>query len=387
MTILFADLVGFTALAERKDPEQVKALVDNLFERLVADVTSFGGRVDKILGDAIVALFGAPVAHEDDAERAVRASLRMQRTFAEQVADLEVPMQMRIGVNTGEVLVGALRAGGDYTAMGDVVNTASRLQTVAPPGGVLVGPATHAATEDAVAYESVGDAEVRGREERVATWLAIEPLTLPGHRRRALKIPLVGRELERSLLLHTIRIAHSQRRAVLAVVEGDGGVGKTRLVKEVLGELEEAGGTVLVGACVPYGEANRWWPMASALAPLLDVDLAQTAPDLRIRLGHRLASLIGPAPDHEHRDALDRRAAAPLRTAVAAGRDRPGADATGARPRRARRPRVADREGSAHPRHRRRPLGQPAGAGADRGVAPPHGVRPVRAARHDPPRR
>jgi class 3 adenylate cyclase/tetratricopeptide (TPR) repeat protein len=304
VTILFADLVGFTALAERKDPEQVKALVDNLFEALVADVTSFGGRVDKILGDAIVALFGAPVAHEDDAERAVRASLRMQRTFADRVADLEVEMQMRIGVNTGEVLVGALRAGGDYTAMGDVVNTASRLQTVAPPGAVLVGPATHAATQDAVAYESVGEVEVKGREEQVPAWLALEPLTLPGHRRRALKVPLVGRELEWSLLLHTLRIAHSQRRAVLAVVEGDGGVGKTRLVKEVLTGLEDSGGKVLIGACVPYGEANRWWPMASALAPLLDVDLARTAADLRTRLGHRLASLIGPAPDAEHREAL-----------------------------------------------------------------------------------
>ena len=131
---------GFTSQAERMDPEQVKSLVDGLFQRLVEDVTSFGGRVDKILGDAIVALFGAPVAHEDDAERAVRASLRMQRSITELVADLDLPIRMRIGVNTGEVLVGALRAGGDYTAMGDVVNTASRLQTAAPPGGVLVGP-------------------------------------------------------------------------------------------------------------------------------------------------------------------------------------------------------------------------------------------------------
>jgi class 3 adenylate cyclase/tetratricopeptide (TPR) repeat protein len=304
VTILFADLVGFTALAECKDPELVKALVDNVFERLVADVTSFGGRVDKILGDAIVALFGAPVAHEDDAERAVRASLRMQRTFKEQVADLEVPMQMRVGVNTGEVLVGALRAGGDYTAMGDVVNTASRLQTAAPPGGVLVGPATQAATADAVAYEFVGDVEVRGREEKVPAWSAIEPLTLPGRRRRPLKVPLVGREMERSLLLQTINIAHGQRRAVLAVVEGDGGVGKTRLVKEVLSSGLEAAGTVLVGNCVPYGEANRWWPIASALAPILGVDLAEPTPDLRTTLEEKLGSLIGPAPDQEHRGAL-----------------------------------------------------------------------------------
>src|SRR5262245_52811997 len=183
VTVVFADMVGFTALAERRDPEHVKSIVDGLFERLVDDVTTFGGRVDKILGDAIVALFGAPVAHEDDAERAVRASLRMQRSAEKEVADLDVPVKMRIGVNTGEVLVGALRAGGDYTAMGDVVNTAARLQTVAPPGGVLVGPATRAATSGAIAYESIGDVDVRGREENVAGWLAIEPLTLPGRRR------------------------------------------------------------------------------------------------------------------------------------------------------------------------------------------------------------
>ena len=162
VTVLFADLVGFTGQAERMDPEMVKTLVDGLFQCLVEDVTSFGGRVDKILGDAIVALFGAPVAHEDDAERAVRASLRMQRSIVERVADLELPIRMRIGINTGEVLVGALRAGGDYTAMGDVVNIASRLQTAAPPGGVLVGPATHARHRGAIAYEPVGEVEVRG---------------------------------------------------------------------------------------------------------------------------------------------------------------------------------------------------------------------------------
>ena len=305
VTVLFADLVGFTSQAERMDPEQVKSLVDGLFQRLVEDVTSFGGRVDKILGDAIVALFGAPVAHEDDAERAVRASLRMQRSITELVADLDLPIRMRIGVNTGEVLVGALRAGGDYTAMGDVVNTASRLQTAAPPGGVLVGPATHAATEGAIAYESVGEFQVRGRDERVAAWLALEPLTLPGRRRRRMPVPFVGRQLELSLLIDTMRVAQSQRRAVLAIVEGEGGVGKTRLVEEVLhGYVKQQEGTVLIGACVPYGEANRWWPIASALGPVLDVEPGAISVELRARLEHRLSDLIGPAADEEHRAAL-----------------------------------------------------------------------------------
>jgi class 3 adenylate cyclase len=162
VTVLFADLVGFTTLSEARDPEQVKNLVDTCFSRLVADVLAFGGRVDKIVGDAIVALFGAPVAHEDDAERAVRAALQMQQTMC----DLNEDVKLRVGVNTGEVLVGALRAGGDYTAMGDVVNTASRLQTLASPGQVVVGPETRAATLDTFRYEPLGELHARGR----GTW-------------------------------------------------------------------------------------------------------------------------------------------------------------------------------------------------------------------------
>ena len=142
VTVLFADLVGFTTLAEYMDPEQAKRLVDRAFARLVDDVTEYGGRVDKLLGDGILALFGAPVSHEDDPERAVRAGLRMQdtlnRTMARSTPDGDIDIRMRVGINTGEVLVGTL-AGTEYTAMGDVVNTASRLQSMAPPGRVIVG--------------------------------------------------------------------------------------------------------------------------------------------------------------------------------------------------------------------------------------------------------
>src|SRR5437867_1955987 len=165
VTVLFADLVGFTGLSEARDPEQVKNLVDRCFERLVADIISHGGEVDKIVGDAILALFGAPTAHEDDAERAVRAGLCMQRTLAEWAPSAGAgDLRMRVGINTGEVLVGALRAGGDYTAMGDVVNTAQRLQTVALPGQVVVGPATYAATRRAISYSGLGEVTARGRE-------------------------------------------------------------------------------------------------------------------------------------------------------------------------------------------------------------------------------
>jgi class 3 adenylate cyclase len=200
VSMLFGDLVGFTTLSEQLDPEHVKNIVDRCFERLAADITSFGGRVDKIVGDAVVALFGAPVAHEDDAERAVRAALQMQRTLAEEAAAIGADLRMRIGINTGEVLVGALRAGGDYTAMGDVVNTASRLQTHASGGQVIVGEETFLATSSVFRYESLGLLQARGRDEPVRAWSAHAALTAPGRRTRRSESPLVGRETAVDLL-------------------------------------------------------------------------------------------------------------------------------------------------------------------------------------------
>jgi class 3 adenylate cyclase len=184
VTVVFADLVGFTSMSENLDPERVKQLVDDAFERLVHDVRTFGGRVDKIIGDAVVALFGAPVAHEDDAERAVRAALRMQETLTNYASESGVEIRMRVGVNTGEVLVGALRAGGDYTAMGDVVNIAARLQTSADPGEVLVGESTFSATQAVFNYDSRGVLYVRGREQAINVWVAKEALVAPGFRFR-----------------------------------------------------------------------------------------------------------------------------------------------------------------------------------------------------------
>ena len=175
VTVLFADLVGYTSMAEQLDPEKVKRLIESCFARLVVDIETFGGRVDKVLGDAILALFGAPVAHEDDAERAVRAGAAdagharpvRRRTRRDDPAN---SIQMRIGINTGEVLVGTL-AGSDYTAMGDVVNTASRLQALAPPGGVLVGNATAALCPPSVTSQPFGVTPIRGREQVEEAWL------------------------------------------------------------------------------------------------------------------------------------------------------------------------------------------------------------------------
>ncbi len=265
VTVVFADLVGFTALSESLDPERVKNLVDGCFRRLGEDVVAFGGRVDKIVGDAIVALFGAPVAHEDDAERAVRAALRMQESLVEHAAEVGVALQLRVGVNTGEVVVGRV-GGGDYTAMGDVVNTASRLQSLADPGSVLVGASTHAVTSGVVQYEAVGDLSVRGRQGPVSTWRAIRPIGLPGHRVRRDLAPLVGRDDELALLAAAVDHSVRHRRSHLLLILGDAGTGKGRLASE-LGRYARTRheAALLTGRCVPYGESQDWFAIADAV--------------------------------------------------------------------------------------------------------------------------
>jgi class 3 adenylate cyclase/tetratricopeptide (TPR) repeat protein len=281
-TVLFADLVGFTTFSESADPERVKNLLDRCFERLVADVTAFGGQIDKIVGDAIVALFGAPVAHEDDAERAVRAALQMQQTLAALRQELRVGAEMRVGVNTGEVLVGAMRGAGEYTAMGDVVNIASRLQAAARPGQVIVGPLTYEATRRVVRYEALGALVVKGREEPVEAWTAEEVIAPPGQRAKHGRAPLIGREPEMALLRRMFDAAVNRRRAQLVLLFGEAGVGKSRLAIELASmAYEELGATVMKGPCLPYGEANVWWPCAEAVRHTCGVELDDSTTDAR----------------------------------------------------------------------------------------------------------
>ena len=173
VTVVFADLVGYTAMSEHLDPEQVKRLIDGAFELLVADIVAFGGRVDKILGDGILAIFGAPVAHEDDPDRAVRAAMQMHSSlerFSRSQLDRDGELQLRIGVNTGEVLVGSVAGTADYTALGDVVNLASRLQSLAPPGSVYIGDGTAALLSVEILREQLADVTVRGREQVEQVW-------------------------------------------------------------------------------------------------------------------------------------------------------------------------------------------------------------------------
>ncbi len=296
VTVLFADLVGFTTLAEYMDPEQAKRLVERAFARLVDDVTEFGGRVDKLLGDGILALFGAPVSHEDDPERAVRAGLRMQETLARTMAhstrDGSVDIRMRVGINTGEVLVGTL-AGTEYTAMGDVVNTASRLQSMAPPGRVIVGESTFALTAHTIDYESAGELVARGRERTVKAWLAVAASAPPGVRRRhRTEVPIVGRDAELTIAHEGLINGIERYRAVVLSFVGENGVGKRRLVTEVLDRVAaccDGDINLLHGHCIAYGQANAYFPIALALAERFDVDPGLSADELRAEIMSRAA--------------------------------------------------------------------------------------------------
>jgi hypothetical protein len=308
VTVLFADVVGFTSLAEHRDPETVKRLIDRIFARLAEVITGFGGRVDKLLGDGVLALFGAPVAHEDDAERAVRAALRMHETLAAYSDEqaLEPPLRMRIGINTGEVLMGTL-AGADYTAMGDVVNTASRLQAAAPPGGVLVGEATYALTADIVRYDESSVLQPRGREQSVNTWLALDMLAPPGFRLRRSDLRLVGRSAELGLVHAALRLVAAEGRSLVLNITGEGGVGKSRLVEEVVATLEGAGlpeALVLEGVCAPYGESNAWSPIAMALAGHMGLDPDLPVDEVRDEALRRSERLLGDSGDTVEVDRL-----------------------------------------------------------------------------------
>ncbi|MCH7789890.1 MAG: AAA family ATPase [Acidobacteria bacterium] len=305
VTVLFGDLVGFTAMSEHEDPERIKRVIDDVFAVLADDITSFGGNVDKVVGDGIVALFGATIAHEDDAERAVRAALRMQRSVADFAERESVPLEMRIGVNTGEVLVGSISADGDWTAMGDVVNTASRLQSMADPGSVVVGEVTHEATHRAVFYQAIGDVELRGRDDSVRAWIARTVLGLPGQRRGREARPIVGREGEISLLCNAIDSAFVRRRSFTMIVAGESGIGRSRLVDEVVAyATEEHSAALLEAPCVPYGEADRWFPVAELVRYAIGIRLGDPPAAARAAVSDGLSVAFGTDTD----DAVVRRA-------------------------------------------------------------------------------
>ena len=216
-TVLFVDLVDSTSLVSASDPEIVRRRVTQFFDRVSRHIETHGGTVEKFAGDAVMAAFGIPTAHEDDAERAVRAALEI----LDSIEDLE--LQARIGIEAGEVVTGA----GDSTfATGEAVNLAARLQQVADPGQVLIGPGVHRLTLGRIEVDDVGPVEVRGREEPVWVWVAVSADGRPPA--QVAITPLVGRDHELELLENTFARAVRDRRAHLFTVYGEPGVGKSR---------------------------------------------------------------------------------------------------------------------------------------------------------------
>jgi class 3 adenylate cyclase len=217
VTVVYADLVGSTADAERLDPEDVRGRLAPYHERVRKELERFGGTVEKFIGDAVVALFGAPVAHEDDPERAVRAALAIQESIAElNEADRRLELEVRIGVHTGEALIrlGADPRAGEGIAFGDVMNTGARLQSAAPPGGILVGEPTYRATRHTIDYGEAEPVVARGKAEAVSAWTAVQALSRLGvDVRQAGPAPLVGRQRELALLVGALERAREEREA------------------------------------------------------------------------------------------------------------------------------------------------------------------------------
>jgi len=259
VTVLFADVTGSTALGERLDPESLRRVLARYFDVAREAVGRHGGVVEKFIGDAVMAVFGVPRVHEDDALRAVRAALELRRTLEPLNEELErdygTTLELRIGVNTGEVVTGTE----ERLATGDAVNVAARLEQVARPGEILLGPETVRLVRDAVTVEVLEPLELKGKSEPFAPARLIAlDADAPGHARR-LHVQMVGRERQLSLLRNAYENVVSERSCHLFTVLGSAGVGKSRLVAEFLRTLDDA--TVLAGRCLSYGEGITYWPV------------------------------------------------------------------------------------------------------------------------------
>ena len=265
-TALFADLVGSTSLAEREDPEVVQGVVGTAFDRLAEEIARYEGLLEKFMGDAILAVFGVPRAHEDDADRAVRAGLEMQAVLSELnrgFADEGKPqLAMRIGVEAGEVLVDVERASGprDRMLTGDAVNTAARLQSAAEPGRVIVGPGVYEATKEVIEYRGLPALEAKGKAEPVPVWEALRIRARQRGERPELGMQarLVGRDEELSVLIQTFERVRSEDRPALVTVVGPAGVGKTRLARELEAYVDSLPAFVhwRRGRCLAYGNTT-----------------------------------------------------------------------------------------------------------------------------------
>ncbi len=263
VSILFCDMTGSTTMGERQDPERLRRVMSRYYEEARAVLERHGGTVEKFIGDAVMAVFGIPVLHEDDAVRAVRAAADLREAIAALNEELErsfdVRIEVRIGVNTGEVIAGDPGGGHSFVA-GDAVNVAQRLEASARPGEILIGEETHRLARDAVVAEAVEPLALKGKRDPVIAYRLFDVTPgAPGHARR-LDSPMVGRDYERELLRQAFERVVEESACRLVTILGPAGVGKSRLVTEALHDVGERA-TVLSGACLSYGEGITFWPV------------------------------------------------------------------------------------------------------------------------------
>ncbi len=297
VTVLFSDVADSTPLGEALDPEAIRAVMSRYFEVVQAVLERHGGSVEKFIGDAVMAVFGVPALHEDDALRAVRAAVEIGAELARLNEEFErkwgVTIANRTGVDTGEVIAGDPGRGQSFV-VGDAVNTAARLEQSARSGEILVGESTHRLVREAVVAEPAGPFEVKGKTEPVRAWRVLDVLPgTPGWSRR-LDSPLVGRQQELELLQAMFDESAAERACKLVTVVGAAGVGKSRLTNELLTTLGTVA-TAATGRCLPYGEGITFWPLTEVLREVAGVDEHDTAEDVRARID----SLVAPGRDAE----------------------------------------------------------------------------------------
>jgi class 3 adenylate cyclase/tetratricopeptide (TPR) repeat protein len=293
VTVLFSDVSGSTAMGERLDPESTRRVMARYFDVTREAIQRHGGTVEKFIGDAVMAVFGVPVVHEDDALRAVRAAADMRRALEALNHELErdwgVRIESRIGVNTGEVVTGE----GDSLATGDAVNVASRLEQAASPGETLLGEPTHRLVRDAVTAEPVEPLAAKGKSEPVAAFRLTGVVEGAEFIPRRLDSPLVGRENELAQLQRAYDHAVSERVAYQFTLLGPAGIGKSRLVRELYDRVDAR---LLSGRCLPYGEGITYWPLAEIEPLATEVDFAANRDEIALQTRRILERLARERP-------------------------------------------------------------------------------------------
>ncbi len=312
VSVLFADLVGFTALADDRDPEAVREFLDGYFALARERIGRYGGTIEKFIGDAVMAVWGTPVAHEDDAERAVRAAVDLLDAVSALHTPDGSPVTARCAVVTGEAAV-ALAADGQGMVAGDLVNTASRLQSVAPPGSVLAGEATVRASESAIAYEPVGEQLLRGKQLPIAAWRAVRVVAGRGGYGRSTRLepPFVGRDDELRLLKEMLHATGRDRRARLVSVLGIAGIGKSRLAWELEKYIDGLVEPIYwhQGRSPAYGDGVAYWALGEMVRGRARIAESDSPSVARSRLAEMAAEYL---PDAEERARVEPRLAALL---------------------------------------------------------------------------